>query len=243
MTWQSVEPKDIPENNVATFEYVIKTGASRSASYLIKPTISVSAWQSKLTVLDESGTPLVKNTIDMPENGEKTFYLKLDSIPLQATGTQFNLVVSVSSGALSDTKTDSFTVGSSTEIPDETIDMKYLTAYVFPGNTQTGVGGNPVVIASNKFARIRFSTEFQLEGKYPLEKEFVAPAAGWVVEPYSTTMNPQEIQATDLTPRAVRTLEWKVSPGEDTKSGKIRFVVRRDGAPNRRFIELAVTLS
>ena len=92
VSWLSVTPQTITQNQPATFLYQLESRATAPAKFTISPVVSIPSWQSNLQVLDSSLNIIPSGQIELAPLQQKQFNIRINPIPDGTNGTNFSLV-------------------------------------------------------------------------------------------------------------------------------------------------------
>ncbi|MEM7051207.1 MAG: IPT/TIG domain-containing protein [Acidobacteriota bacterium] len=249
-----VTPQTLVPDQPANFRFRLRNRASSTAEILIDPRIvnvpNADVWQQRLRVLDGNQTPLPERRITLspldPNNpnpnppAETEFFVRLVAVPTVPVGTDFQLVVDASAGAVQGSSgAQPFTVGEATIPQDETITL------TLNGSTPpNALSGSTVTAATGSTVRVRFNATFAEAGFYDFSLQPVAPTTGWQIQRFFTTPATYEITDNDVAGGpAARPPEITLQPlGGASPSGRVEVILQRQGRSSRRLFPLDLVL-
>jgi hypothetical protein len=231
----------ITPNQVATFQFTLKSRASLDATYTIQPVVTgppnAAAFNSNLQVLDDTQAVLTSKAIQLFAGQQKTFFVSINPVPIGSTGS-FDLSVNASSGAVSGgSGAQTLTVGQAGPQPDNTITINFSNAVFLPaGNgsaTQT-----QLQLKTGAQAKLTFQAVFTVAGSYDITA-VITSGSNWSASLFAqTTVTPVVIGAADLNNAnhaANRLLDFLVAPGVGASaSGKVEFRAKNQAVTQLR---------
>jgi hypothetical protein len=231
----------ITPNQVATFQFTLKSRANLDATYTIQPVVTgpanAAGFNTNLQVLDDTQAVNSSKTIQLFAGQQKTFFVSINPVPIGSTGS-FDLAVNASAGAVSGSSgTQTLTVGQAPPQPDSTITLNFSNAVFLPaGNgsaTQT-----QLQLKTGAQAKLTFQAVFTVAGSYDITA-VITSGSNWSASLFAqTTVTPVVIGAADLnnaSHAANRLLDFLVAPGPGASaSGKVEFRVKNQAVTQLR---------
>jgi len=245
VSWLSVTPQTITQNQPATFLYQLESRATAPAKFTISPVVSIPSWQSNLQVLDSSLNIIPSGQIELAPLQQKQFNIRINPIPDGTNGTNFSLLVDVSAqGLMGSSGPRNFTVGQAAQQPDSSI--TFTRNFVNPSSALIpGTGTNPdtIQLKQGTTATVGLSAVLTVAGTYDVT---ILPAplpTGWSIaptfdSPAEFTVNPGDLSAVPV----AKTPKYTVSPQAGAASSRIEIHIKRQGASSDQFIPFALAL-
>lgn len=206
----SVTPTTIVENQAVTFAYRITSGTNNSATWSLNPQIAVAsnsaAWNSQLSIVNESGNPIPSGQITLDPGQSQEIGVRIGTVPTGTDGVQFGLSLTAQAESITGTSgIRQFTVGTEDIPPDETITLAPQPAASSPGALE----GSNFTVPGGMTRTLAIAATFTVAGTYSNTQEIHGSTSGWTISlapgtPSSYTITSADLSATGQVQRLMR---------------------------------------
>jgi hypothetical protein len=236
--FQDTQPPVITANQQALFRYRLVSGANLPVTVTLTPTVSVSAWQAGLQVLDDTASVVSSRKITVGSLLSKDFFVRVPQVT--APTTSFSLTVAAEGqGLVASSGSQTFVVGQTgAQDPDTRLSV---TGVIRQGAGGDPLSGSTITLTTGEGAEVDLLLGFHRVGQFAFTASASPAASGWVV---SQVPPPFVIAAGDI-PATGPNAEWAMrselfvlkAPGT-AGSADLELTLQRQGAAVRRSITL-----
>jgi hypothetical protein len=226
------------------FTYRLRSRANLRASFQINPTISITAWQGSLQVLNASGGVLEDRRIELDPGQEVTFAVRASLTAMDPAPTSFTLNVVASAGAVIGTRARQFPIGTPVEEGDPQISLAFTddTAFVVATGNPAPAGSsffdpaaNAIRVQPGHILFMTFTATFGVASRYTVSVE--SEASNWTIllnNPTSAPGTPGtgEFDERNATVPVNESPSFSVEPQADaSRTGQVTLRIQREGEP------------
>jgi hypothetical protein len=231
-------PNPLAINQPALFAYRLRSRANLETSFQVTPSTTRADLQPLLSVLDFNQNVIADGQIHLQPGEERSFFVRISSIPAAADNATFTLNVAGESGPVVGGDGRPFTVGQVTQAQDPNIVLGS------PRFSATDASGHDVPDASFDVSTstlrlprgvqgaLEFDVTFVGAGTYQITAVGEADTTGWTIRAVPTSFiepAPNQQETPRLTARSNST---------SSAAGQIVYTIKREGAllsQERRF--------
>jgi len=227
-------PNPIPAeagNTSFRFLFNLRSRATRDATFLVQPTVSITEWQNNVRILDEEGQVVPDGRIELAQSEIVPFEVEVHNVSTGETGTPFTLNVMATAGTVHGAYNRELEVGVPVEAADPTIILALTGHEVFDADGNSDPSGGEYVESSNTINLrtgrqlfMYYQVTFEEAGQYEVTVTTAADTAGW-----EAVANPTEY--TEDTDGETETPLFAVTATDSaSQTGSVTFQIRREGA-------------
>ena len=181
ISYNEVTPANLQTgtNQLFLFEYQIISRASRTATFTLKPIVSIGSWQGSARILNSNKQedPELKDLA--PNQSPLIFYVELKLNPALADHTAFTLQVdAIAEGKTFHSSVDTFRAQEIAPSADKTIELD--SPAVDPPATFDGI--NTIQLTKGGTAMLSTEVRLTVVGKYRLVIDPPSPVSGWGIK-------------------------------------------------------------
>lgn len=248
VVFNGVTPSTIESNKQATFEYMLTSDLNKEATLTLDPQFSsqagidVSSWSPE--VLDKNDNPLSNNELMLSPRETRIVQVRVPTV----TGSgdfSLELVVKAAGTEYGASGKKSFTIGSATTPPDQSIQPG--SPELGPASSGASLSGSKLTLGEGGAARIRYPVTFTKSGTYDLSYTLTDESNGWSVEIKTDSSSGEAGKTLEIADSALDSNgEYRTSVTYDIRSGQnltqtsVAFRIQRQGA--NRFREMTLQL-
>lgn len=231
-------PNPLAINQQALFAYRLRSRANLETSFQVTPSTSRTDLQPLLSVLDFNQNVIADGQIRLLPGEERSFFVRISSIPAAADNVTFTLTVAGESGAVVGGDGRPFTVGQVTQPQDPNIILgsPRFSATDSSGhdvpNASFDVATNTLRLPRGVQGALDFDVTFVNQGTYQITAVAGAGTTGWTIHAVPSSFIEQEANQQE-TPRLTAR-----SNSTSSATGQINYTIKREGATlsqERRF--------
>ena len=248
-------PNPVSPNQQALFNFQLQASINMPATFDLSANITNATAPlppdlvSSIEFRDESNTLITNKRIDLGKNETRNIIVRIPVIPTALNSQTFTLVITASSGIVTNTESRTLTVGVQVPQQDPSILIQQTGSVVFdvnsgnPDSTGGRFEGGIIKLKTGKRMFMQFNeTRLGLKGDYDLtiKAKDGTTLVGWSPLLVNT---PATITTSVDNDATVRLLQFTVEPVVGaTPTGVVVFQVKRRTAANAWFKEFGVQL-
>ncbi len=245
-------PNPLQVNQQALFNFQLQTGINMPATFdlsanIINATTTIPAGlAASIEFLDESGSVISNKRIELGKNETRNIVVRIPQIPATFASQSFTLVVTATSGGVTNSESRSLTVGAVVPQADPNIQVQQTGAVVIDvatGGVDTNqangrLEGGVIKLKVGKQMIVMFNiTSLGVPGNYDLtiQPKPGATLIGWALQLVNT--------ATPIPNTVPKLVQFAVTPAAAaTPTGAVVFRIKRQGATTEFSKEFGVQL-
>ncbi|HLA63640.1 MAG TPA: IPT/TIG domain-containing protein [Rhodothermales bacterium] len=229
-------PTPVGAGQPVTFYYRLRSRANLPALFTIAPTVSVSAWQGSVRVLNASGGIIGDRRIELEPEEEINFAVRLTPAAPAPAGDTFTLNVVASAGGVVGSNQQAFTFDEEVEESDDQIELAFTSATVYdlsdgqvdPAGGSYDPATNTIAVAVGYRLDMTFAATFQAAEVHNVTVQAAAGTTGW--SPLVRSPAGGSYDEGGTTPPVNEAPRFSVQPGGGASaSGQVTFRIQREG--------------
>ena len=233
------QPNPLAVNAEALFAYRLRSRVNLETSFDLLPVATRPDLQPLLEVLDFNRQPIAGSSINLLPGEERSFFIRIASIPEAAGNATFNLNVGAASGAVEGSDSKPFTVGQVVDPSDPTI---VLSSPSFSATDASGhevpeatfdTASNTIRLPRGVQGVLDFTVTFAGAGTYRVTAAPGPNTNNWTLRAVPPSFI-ETIGNQTETPR----LTVRANSNQSSPTGEVVFTIAREGATlnqTRRF--------